>query len=873
MSESTNVGSIVAKLKIDGDEWARDLAKAETQARSLGRANPKIRVETTGTKQAAAELAAVEVAENKVSASSEALARMRAQSRAVILGQAMAQREATKTTMDFTQWTQRSTETTRTDTDAKEKNADANRKVDSTAKQAGGSIHLLYSSLAMLAPAAVPLAGVAVAAAGALGAMGAAGVLSIFGVKKAMEEGNKTGVAYTTGIARLKEHFGQLAATSAEGTLAGFNGGLDILNQKMPTLNRQMGAFSSVLGNVAANGLTGILGLFTTLDPVIRGFSGYIGQLSARFATIGSSNGLRSFGDYALAVMPQVMATLESLVRGVGNLIGALAPLGGVALTSLKLIGDILSGIPTEVLTLLISGALGAYAAFSAWSALIPIIQSFGLMLNMSLGPIGLVVAGVGALIGVMIGSTASTKDATAATMGYTSALQRDNGIIAENVRNHTAEQIAKSKAAEAGQKLGLSLNLLTDAAMGNQNAQKLVNGELDRLEAVSKDASRTTLEMGGVNVDQMKKNAALQASIKTIRDELGNQNSALNEAVQFEKRFNEAKGATNGTVDAQGGKLAVLAGMYGTSVANIAGAEEAERKTADQLAKTTFQMQLQNDAGGLLKMQLDLLAGKSLSFEQAQNSFEKQLQSTTTQLTNQKAQVDAHGNSLAANAVTLEGNSEAAVTNRGNLLQLVQSAQLSAEAFGTMTGSSEDARQKLIQQRDAIINNAVANGQNRGEVEKYIDSVLRIPASVPPTKVQVDQAALAAAEAQLANLARQRVASISAQVRGGGSAEDPSMTALDPSSFANGGKVNYLARGGFPAFKSRGTDTVPAMLTPGEIVMKKQSVDSIGADRLLHANATGQLPSGGNTFNIYEQSDPVATAYTTARVLTARAV
>jgi hypothetical protein len=306
-----------------------------------------------------------------------------------------------------------------------------------------------------------------------------------------------------------------------------------------------------------------------------------------------------------------------------------------------------------------------------------------------------------------------------------------------------------------------------------------------------------------------------------------------------------------------------------------MAGAADAEKKTADQLAATTFQMQLQNDAGGLLKMQLDLLSGKSISFEQAQNAFEKQLNSSTTSMNNAKAATDANGNSLAANAVVLDGNSEAAVNNRGNLLQLVQSAQLSAEAFGTMTGSSEDARQKLIQQRDAIINNATANGMNRDAVVNYIDSIMKIPASVPPTKVQVDQASLAAAQAQLEALTARRVATIEAQVRGGGYADDPSMTALNPAAgHSQGGRINYLADGGFPLFKPMGTDTVPAMLTPGEIVMRKSSVDSIGADRLLHANATGQLPAtSGNTFNIYEQTDPVATAYTTARVLTARAV
>lgn len=882
MSESTNVGTIVGKLKIDSSDWNRELAQAETKAHSLGRANPKIRIETTGTKQAVAELAAVEVAENRITASSAALARMREQSRAVIIGQALAEKESIKPKMDFTEWTQRSTEATKSDTGAKEKNADSNRKVDNTAKQAGGSIHLLYSALAMLAPAAVPIAGVAVAGAAALGALGVAGVLAVVGINEEMKKGSPLGNQYAAGVEQIKDQFKGLAATSAEGTLAGFNRSANTLNTYMPSLNRQMGDFSRVTGNVAANGLTGMLGMFTTLDPVMRGFAGYLGDLSARFATIGQSNGLRSFGDYALAVMPQVMATIEALVRGAGNLIAALAPLGSVGLTTLKVIGDILDGIPTEVLTLLVSGALGAYAAFATWSALIPIIQSFGFMLNMSLGPIGLVVAGVGALIGVMVGSAASTKDATAATMGYTAALQRDNGIIAENVRSHTAEQIAKSNAADSAKKLGISLETLTQAALGNKDAQNQVNKVLDDYDRAAKDSKSVTEEMGGVNVAQMRINKDVQASVKSVREEIGNQNSALNQAVEFERRFNEAKGQTGTTLDAQSGKLSALAGMYGTSVSALAGAEEAERKTADQLALTTLQMQLQNDAGGLLKMQLDLLSGKTISFEQAQNSFEKQLISSTDAMNSAKAAVDANGNSLAANAVVLDGNSKAAVDNRGRLLELVNSAQLSAEAYGTMTGSTEEARRKLIDQRQAIIDNAAANGMNKDAVIRYIDSIMKIPASVPPTKIDVETAA-AAAKIQyikdaLAGLDGRRATAYVDTIQRNYSESSTSGTAPGAgniaSAFEHGGMVNYLATGGFPQFKPVGTDTVPAMLTPGEIVIKKSSVDSIGAGKLLHANETGRLPEGGNTFIINDTSgNPTATAYTTARVLAARAV
>ena len=56
----------------------------------------------------------------------------------------------------------------------------------------------------------------------------------------------------------------------------------------------------------------------------------------------------------------------------------------------------------------------------------------------------------------------------------------------------------------------------------------------------------------------------------------------------------------------------------------------------------------------------------------------------------------------------------------------------------------------------------------------------------------------------------------------------------------AKGGLV-YLANGG-DVFKPQGTDTVPAMLTPGEFVIKKSSVDKIGVDKLNQLNQGGDI-------------------------------
>jgi hypothetical protein len=80
-----------------------------------------------------------------------------------------------------------------------------------------------------------------------------------------------------------------------------------------------------------------------------------------------------------------------------------------------------------------------------------------------------------------------------------------------------------------------------------------------------------------------------------------------------------------------------------------------------------------------------------------------------------------------------------------------------------------------------------------------------------------------------------------------------PAKPGAAPVAKAKGGII-YKADGGFTP---RGTDTVPAMLTPGEFVMKKSAVDSIGADNLDAMNngyANGGLVSyfrrGGRAMN-----------------------
>ena len=64
-----------------------------------------------------------------------------------------------------------------------------------------------------------------------------------------------------------------------------------------------------------------------------------------------------------------------------------------------------------------------------------------------------------------------------------------------------------------------------------------------------------------------------------------------------------------------------------------------------------------------------------------------------------------------------------------------------------------------------------------------------------------------------------------------------PLIPGLPGFTFHTGGKVAYLARGGNP-FKPKGTDTVPAMLTPGEWVINKKAVNKFGDSFMRRVNA-----------------------------------
>lgn len=300
-----------------------------------------------------------------------------------------------------------------------------------------------------------------------------------------------------------------------------------------------------------------------------------------------------------------------------------------------------------------------------------------------------------------------------------------------------------------------------------------------------------------------------------------------------------------------QASALAGVARSYGMTVPAYQAATAATQKDSAARLTAIDLMKRESDAGGLLKDALDRLNGKQLSAAQAQNQFEQALVS----------QLKATKKSDAA----VIGLSSSAITNRGNLLNLVTAAESAAEAYGSLDKSGEKTNTRLKDLRQQIINNAVANGMNRAAVVKYIDSVMKIP-PVAKTKVDLDSDAARAkvaafkafvatlpksirtavllggvstAEYQLQLLARNRTARISVVTSGQGATGVHSVGGVQAN--ADGGTVRGA---GGPR-----EDKVLMWASPGEEVVNAAAsakhrtlIKAINADKFADGGTVGGI-------------------------------
>lgn len=321
------------------------------------------------------------------------------------------------------------------------------------------------------------------------------------------------------------------------------------------------------------------------------------------------------------------------------------------------------------------------------------------------------------------------------------------------------------------------------------------------------------------------------------------------------------------------------------TSVRDVA---ERFQDAADRVRDLRLQLQtLQGDLTGLkaeLSKQEYFL---SIAVEYGDTARAEQIQARIAELqgeiaVKQKDVTDTSKNLKKATEDTsrsLVGNSDAAIQNRRDLESLVSEYQNHVEALANSGMGADDLKKKVEALRQDFIKEATQLGFNRTELKKYENGFkdMKVAIDNVPRNITVKantNPAMQAVNEFLAGLKKKSgTMNVNAKVNapkslgniGGGQFRPSSIYSAGPASVSrltsrsasdlvmfsgsfgpkmqmrsDGGPI-YRAAGGVAGLHPgapRGTDTVPAWLTPGEYVIKRQAVDYYGQGALSAINS-----------------------------------
>jgi len=637
----TTAGSIVGKLKLDTSDWDAKIAAADAAARKLGSVDPSIRIDVDDN-GAISKMAAVDAA-------------------AKALG----------TTEDRT-----------------------SQQTQNLGNSAGGvssRMALIAGAIAALIPLLGPLTGAAVGLSGALAGLGGAALLGVLGVVQAMKQGTAVGEQYSGGLQLLKSDLDQLARTSATQLLSAFHSSVQMINDDMPALNSQLSWFSGQLGIIGTTTLRAVLSAIQTLNPLFIQATNYVKQLAQGFASWTENGGLSKFASFAQATFPQVTAAIGSLSRAALNLVEALAPIGTVMLNILTAAGNVISFLTSmgPAFSIIGGAALAAFGAFKLWGLVGPIISAvttaleaaaggataFGIAIDAASGPIGWVIAGIGALTAAFAIGTAATQKNTDATAEYTSALQTSNGAIDENIRKTVAKQLSDSGALQTAKQYHLQLSTVTDAVLGNKDAMQQVT---DATNKYGQELHTTTGASGQMGAQYK----ALSGKAKDFLDTVNGQTGSLKDSVQA---FRDQQSASEASKNA---------------VNDLSGAEDKARAATDKFAQAL--------AG---------LGNVNLSAEQANIQYQQSLADLNAAVQKNGKNLDVTTQAGRDNMSALDGIASSAT------------ALISAEA---KQGASEGQLQTdMGNSRQAFINAAEAAGATAQQAQDLADKYGLIPGNV----------------------------------------------------------------------------------------------------------------------------------------------
>ncbi|GAA1154962.1 phage tail tape measure protein [Nocardioides aquiterrae] len=422
--------------------------------------------------------------------------------------------------------------------------------------------------------------------------------------------------------------------------------------------------------------------------------------------------------------------------------------------------------------------ALGAENASTAVGALETALG--GALTGFSLGgPWG---AAIGGATGLLGGFATANRDAAANVDALTASLDQQTGALTENTRTTIANILEKEGSLKAARELGIGLDLITDATLGNAQAM----AQLEQIHAAWVDSLHTG--------SQESKDAAYDqwGAWQTLLKGMGEGTHDLEEARAGQSRLSEATDKTTGSTK-----------TYGVAARQSA---QASKQEAAAVADATKAMEEKRSA--------------TLAAFDAETSYRQALKDATEQGKKSNAGI--------------KGTTDEALANRAALSQL-------AAAWNNQSAAVRNNEQRFKAARQAFIQTAQAMGVSEAAAKSLADRVLEIPKSrVIETDVKTSKA-LSAIDRLKLSLAQVKSKDVEVRVHytaiGNKMAALAASGAIPTPGHATGGYITG------PGTKT--SDSIPALLSNGEYVVRASAVDQYGIE-LFNALNAQKLAAGG---------------------------
>lgn len=620
------------------------------------------------------------------------------------------------------------------------------------------------------------------------------------------------------------DEFRQAYERDAGGAIASFVAGLGRVQQTGGDVNAVLADLglteirvSDALRRLAGSGdnLTGSLALS---NRAWDQNTALVEEAERRYGTVEARIGIarNQVNDFAIDIGSTLLPIVGDLVDMVGAMADVIGSLPGPVKTAL----GVLAGLAAAVLLLggaflvlvpkVVAGQAALQRVVVAGGRAAVMARGLSAALSFLTGPWGLAIAAAATVATLAFGAMANRQaEARSAAKEFASTLDELTGAITDNSRAFVAHRLLESDAVDAAEQLGLSTSELVDIVLQGEGAMRALD---EALGGTGDSYLQSQSALGKLTQqfdESAKAQAVLQGAVKGVSGEV-----AAGQAVW--DALTEAQGSNARQVEDLDPAAQALAG----SLNMTAGETESLTAEVESLDKA-----------------LQALLGIMFGVEEAEDAAATALRRVT--------------DAAKENGTELEGNSEAALTNRDNVRDLIAADFDLVNAMAEAGASAEDLTTETERLKRKFIEQMRQAGFSEEAVEQYAEAYDLIPSEV---QTRISTPGMTAAERNARNL-KLSLDRIPRRVD----------INIHQATTASVGSQRIGHQHGGEVVGPPGTDNLPRMLTAGEIVIRR-SVAQENRAAILALNQTGRWPvsamgGAGSTAHEGTRADPVRQA------------